>query len=186
LRENPFGGVLIIKFYDPSNYAKIVSITDQPEYQNLIQSQDFYDYENLILTFNKLNQKIYLVGIIISGFFSLIAILVVFTTIKLAAFSRKKEIRIMRLVGASNWTIRGPFLIESFFYAFIAWILTITATLSLFYFTTLKLQNFLEFDFDIFDYFKTQAVYFWLGLLIFSLFISLVSSILALKKHLKV
>jgi cell division transport system permease protein len=185
LKENPFGGVLIIKFYNPSDYPKIISVIDQSEYQDLIQSQDFYDYENLIQSFDKLSQKIYLAGIIVSGFLALIAILVVFTTIKLAAFSRKKEIRIMRLVGASNWTIRGPFLIESFLYALISWILAIAATLCLSYFSTLKLQNFLELDFDIFNYFKTQAIYFWLGLFVFSLFVSLVSSVLALKKHLK-
>ncbi len=53
-------------------------------------------------------------AIVIAGFLLVAAILQVGNTIRIAAFARRKEIGIMRLVGATNWRIRVPFLIEGF------------------------------------------------------------------------
>lgn len=52
-------------------------------------------------------------GIILSVVFLTISILVIFNTIRMAIFSRREEIYMMRLVGADNSFIRGPFLIEA-------------------------------------------------------------------------
>jgi len=51
-------------------------------------------------------------GIVI--LFALTAGLLIFTTVRLSIFARRREIEIMRLVGASNWFIRSPFLLEGF------------------------------------------------------------------------
>lgn len=52
-------------------------------------------------------------GIILSIVFLIISILVIFNTIRMAIFSRREEIYMMKLVGADNGFIRGPFLIEA-------------------------------------------------------------------------
>ena len=52
-------------------------------------------------------------GIVLSVVFLIISILVIFNTIRMAIFSRREEIYMMRLVGADNSFIRGPFLIEA-------------------------------------------------------------------------
>ena len=52
-------------------------------------------------------------GIVLSIIFLTISILVIFNTIRMAIFSRREEIYMMRLVGADNNFIRGPFLIEA-------------------------------------------------------------------------
>lgn len=52
-------------------------------------------------------------GIILSIIFLVISILVIFNTIRMAIFSRREEIYMMKLVGADNSFIRGPFLIEA-------------------------------------------------------------------------
>ncbi len=52
-------------------------------------------------------------GIILSVVFLTISILVIFNTIRMAIFSRREEIYMMRLVGADNTFIRGPFIIEA-------------------------------------------------------------------------
>ena len=46
--------------------------------------------------------------------FALISVLIIFNTIQMAIFNRRDELNIMRLLGASKWYIRGPFLVESF------------------------------------------------------------------------
>ena len=52
-------------------------------------------------------------GIAASGVFLIISILVIFNTIRMAIFSRREEIYMMKLVGADNNFVRGPFLIEA-------------------------------------------------------------------------
>ena len=48
-----------------------------------------------------------------------VAIMLTGTTIRMSAASRKNETEIMRLVGASNWTIRLPFVLEGVFASFL-------------------------------------------------------------------
>ena len=52
--------------------------------------------------------------------FIIISALVVFDTIRMAIFNRKDEIQMMKLIGAERGFIRGPFIIESMMYGFIA------------------------------------------------------------------
>ena len=46
------------------------------------------------------------------GFLGIVAILLISNTIRLSIFARKREVEIMKLVGATNWFIRWPFVIE--------------------------------------------------------------------------
>ncbi|MBR3134993.1 permease-like cell division protein FtsX [Candidatus Saccharibacteria bacterium] len=52
-------------------------------------------------------------GLILSGIFLVVSILVIFNTIRMAIFSRREEIYMEKLIGASNSFIRGPFLVEA-------------------------------------------------------------------------
>jgi len=186
LNGNPLGAVISVKFRNPAKYQETMKIINQERYQNLIHDQNFYDYEKLIKTFNKFNQKIYHIGLIISESFLLIAILVIFTAIKLGAISRKKEIKIMRLVGASSWFIRAPFLIEGSLYAIVAWILNIAIIWPLSAFIQPQIKNFLQIDFSLFFYLQHQSLNFWIALLIFAVIISIMASALAINKYTKI
>src|SRR5438874_13106774 len=42
------------------------------------------------------------------------AVLMIGNTIRLSIFARRREIEVMKLVGASNWFVRGPFMVEGF------------------------------------------------------------------------
>ncbi|MBC7746763.1 ABC transporter permease [Pedobacter sp.] len=76
------------------------------------------------------------VGLIASTVFVAISMLIVFNTIRMAIFSRKEEIQMMKLIGADKNFIRGPFVVEAVMYGFIAALL---AT-SLGYFGLLALE----------------------------------------------
>lgn len=52
-------------------------------------------------------------GIILAAVFLVISILIIFSTIRMAIFSRREEIYMMKLVGADKSFIRGPFLVEA-------------------------------------------------------------------------
>ena len=53
-----------------------------------------------------------LVGLVIGLAFAAVAVVIIGVTIRLTLLQRAREIAIMRLVGATNWFIRGPFLLE--------------------------------------------------------------------------
>jgi cell division transport system permease protein len=68
-------------------------------------------------TVRKMLQTINLIGYgmwIATGIFALAAILLISTTVRLSIFARRREVEIMRLVGATNWFIRWPFVLEGF------------------------------------------------------------------------
>lgn len=68
--------------------------------------------ENVI----KISNGVTRVGGILSAVFLVIALLIIFNTIRMAIFTRREEIEIMKLVGATKWFIRGPFIVEGSMY----------------------------------------------------------------------
>src|SRR4029077_10508660 len=55
-------------------------------------------------------------GVIAVIVFAFVSMLIIFNTIQMAIFNRRDELTIMRLLGASTWYIRGPFVVESVVY----------------------------------------------------------------------
>lgn len=186
LGENPFGPAITIKLNNPNDFQQVLEIIQKPGYQALIKDQDFYDYQELIGIFSRFSEKIHYTGWMISGFFALIVIMVIFNTIKLGILARKKEIKIMRLVGATSWFIRGPFLVESCLYALIAWITNAVCLIGLAWLSQSYLQKFLETEFNLLRHFQYQGWEFFGILLFFSLLISVSASSTAIKKYLKI
>lgn len=65
-------------------------------------------------------------GLVIGGVFLVISILVIFNTIRMAIFSRREEIDMMKSIGADRNFIRGPFLVEAEMYGFFAALIAVT------------------------------------------------------------
>ena len=118
------------------------------------------------------------------GFASVLtAALLISNTLRLAAFNRRRETGVMKLVGASSFSIQLPFLLEGIFSAIIGWIIA-TGLLSGFkYLVDTKISPLLTFT----QFFKWNDV--WgasLWLLFTGLFVSSVASLITLRKYLKV
>jgi len=65
--------------------------------------------------------------------FTVISVLIIFNTIRIAIFTRSEEIKNMKLIGATPWYIRGPFLVEASIYGIIAGVLAVTAVYAIVY-----------------------------------------------------
>ncbi|MBR3056067.1 permease-like cell division protein FtsX [Candidatus Saccharibacteria bacterium] len=81
-------------------------------------------------------------GIILAGVFLIISILIIFSTIRMAIFSRREEIYMMKLVGAEKSFIRGPFLVEAEICGLIAGLIAATASYFGFSFLAPKLAGY--------------------------------------------
>ena len=126
-------------------------------------------------------RRVELIGLIAAGVFALIAILVVFNTIRMAIYNRKEEIYMMRLVGASRWFIVGPFVVEAAFYGIIAALLTGAAV----YIGTFALRSSFVSTLDPTIEIMTNYWYLTFSALILSgIIIGVVSSLLATRKYL--
>ena len=115
----------------------------------------------------------------------IVAILVVFNTIKLAIENSKEEISTMKIVGASDWFVRGPFMIQGIIYGLVAFVICILVTGLFAYFLSGKISVLLP-GFDIFGYFLTNL---WILVLIqlgFGVGVGAVSSFIVVKKYLKI
>ena len=75
---------------------------------------------NTIKTIGRAIKFVQVVGLAAGILFVVISSLIIFNTIRMAIFNRKEEIQMMKLIGADQSFIRGPFLIEAIIYGFIA------------------------------------------------------------------
>lgn len=113
-----------------------------------------------------------------------IALVFINNTIRLAILARRKEIAIMRLVGASNGFIRGPFLMEGALHAIIGSLMAVGVLQLLRMFAIPQLQEAIKFlTFDV-----SGAAYalIYVALVVAGLIVGLVGSALAMRRYLKV
>ncbi|HLZ15294.1 MAG TPA: permease-like cell division protein FtsX [Candidatus Saccharimonadales bacterium] len=79
-------------------------------------------------------------GVVAVAVFMLISVLIIFNTIQMAIFNRRDELTIMRLLGASTWFIRGPFVVETIMYGIISAFVSVLIIHALFVASSSALQ----------------------------------------------
>ncbi len=85
-------------------------------------------------------------GMIVAAVFVAISVLIIFNTIRMTIFSRRDEIAMMRAIGADNYFIRGPFLVEAELYGVIAGVLTVAAGYLLLLYVLPNMRNYITVD----------------------------------------
>ena len=123
-------------------------------------------------------------GLAISIVLVFIAVSVTFNTIRLAIYNSREEIKVMRLVGATNNFVRGPFLFEGAFYGLISGFVTIIIFLPLTYWLGPKTLAILGGP-NIFDYYLANFLWLFLILMIGGGALGVVSSFIATSRYLK-
>ena len=125
-------------------------------------------------------------GIILAVIFLVVSVLIIFSTIRMAIFSRREEIYMMKLVGADKGFIRGPFLVEAEICGVVAGVIAATASYFLFMFFAPKLSNYginVDAIIDILESNKLILVYLvFIGL---GIIVGRVSAWLAVSKYLR-
>ena len=96
-----------VKLKDPTKFAVVAAA-----FESRPGVEEVQDQKALLEGFFNVLNKLQLIALIIAGVQVVAAVLLISNTIRVAAFSRRRETGIMRLVGASNLFIRLPFLLE--------------------------------------------------------------------------
>ncbi len=186
LGTNPLGPTLVVKAKRIEDFPAIIAVLDRPEYAKLIQDRDFEENEQVIDRLSAVTSRLGQVGLLISLVFTIIAALVIFNTIRITIYTYREEISIMKLVGASNWFIRAPFILESVFYALLAGLLNIALILPLIGFSAPFFNSFFSgYGFNLVQFFQQNLWYIFGVQILIGIALSVVSSMIAISRYLR-
>lgn len=184
LDQNPLEASLNIKANEASQYEAISNYLSQDRFQGIIDKINYKQNEDIINRLTRLTGNIQMGGFIISLFLGLLAVLVTFNTVRLTMFTWREEISVMRFVGADNWFIRGPFMVEGVLYGIVSAIATIIVIFPILYFVSPKITNFLP-EVDLMYFYQTNFLQFMLLLFGIGIVLGGVSSLIAIRRYLK-
>lgn len=176
---------LNIKAASAEQYVAIVNFLENAYFKDLIKEIDYSQRKPIIEKIFSITSTINKIGLILSLILGGIAFLLAFNQIKLAINNSCEEIFIQRLVGASNWFIRGPFLIQGIASGFFAALIVALIFLPLVYFLSPKMEAFFA-GFNLLNYYQTNFFYILLIQILTGVGLGLFSSYIAMRKHLQI
>jgi cell division transport system permease protein len=110
--DNPLPRSLEIKTERPEDLDQINTFLTSADYKPMIRDISYANNKVFVDRLVKITKFAENTGWIVSSIFLVIAILIIYNAVGLAINSRSEEIEIMRLVGASDWYVQGPFFVE--------------------------------------------------------------------------
>jgi len=167
-----------VKLQDPTQFAVIVSAFTGRPGVDVVQDQ-----RSILDKFFKLLGVLRNGALLIGLFSVLTAGLLISNTLRIAAFNRRRETNVMKLVGASSFSIQLPFLLEGLFSAVIGWIFASGILSGLKYVVDTKVAPLLTFT-KFFGWGEVVTASAWL--LVTGLVVSSLASLITLRRYLKV
>jgi cell division transport system permease protein len=190
IQENPLGAQLNVKANEPSQYAGIADFLNQKSVSQKdgLPIIDKINYNQNKIAIDKLSKIIEAgqrLGLTLMIILVVMSIMITFNTIRLAIYSSRDEISVMRLVGASNKFVRGPFVIVGIMYGAVAAIIATGLFYPATYYLGRATQNFFT-GINIFSYYIHNFGQIFLLLLAAGVVVGAISSYLAVRRYLRV
>lgn len=189
LGENPLGASLAVRAKDTGQYENISMFLE--EQQALEQpSSPVIDRVNFIRNKEAIDKLTTIIGMVERASLITMAVLIVaavtitFNTIRLAIYTTREEISVMRLVGASNTFIRGPFMLQGIMYGMVSGVIALLILYPILLWLGPGTETF--FQFNLFSYFVSHFVYMFSVVVGCGILLGLISSTLAVSRYLRV
>lgn len=190
LGGNPLDASLEVRAKDPSQYESIVSFLEASpalstggasivDRINYAQNKDVIDRLSLAI---KATREI---GFAVILLFAIASILIAFATIRLAIYTAKDEIAVMRLVGASNSYIQGPFIITGIITGISAALLVLLLLWPATWYGGMKTEGWFG-GFNIASYYAEHFAFIFFVLIFSGLALGAIASVFAIRRYLKV
>lgn len=141
LSTNPLGAQLVIKAKETEDYPFLLAAVRNPQFQPFIRSSSYDDHRDAIASIEDAARSVRLFGSGLVAIFALFGLLAAFNAIRVAIYTQREEIAIMRLVGATSAYIRGPFVLEGMWLASLACVVTAGVIWAVIYFGEPRLQQ---------------------------------------------
>jgi cell division transport system permease protein len=182
--ENPFYPALNIRAKNPEYYATILAFLNKEAFQDIIHKVDYTKKKKVIDKLFSLTSNINKFGISLSIALGVIALLIAFNTIREGIKESSEEISIMRLVGAPNFFVRGPFLVQGVIVGLLSSLATFLIFFLASYFLTSKIELVTN-GFNLFSWFGKHSLPLFLVQLTLGIGLAVLSSLAAIRKYLK-
>jgi cell division transport system permease protein len=187
--DNPLPATINVKPKDPNKIQQIKDYLETEDIKKLQAEETSYsgDRKDAIDKISKATLFFRQAGVASVLVFALVSMLIIFNTIRMTIFNRRDELTIMRLLGASGWYIRGPFVVETVLYGIVSALVSVIGVNALFavlesaVYANIKLMDISYAN----DYF---ASHFWIILtaqLAIGILIGAASSVIATRRYLK-
>lgn len=177
---------LEVKVYSTENLDQITSTLEGEKYAASVEKISYKENKQIIDKLFRATNITKQIGVIITIAFTLVSLVIIFNTVRIAIFARMEEIEIMKLVGATPWFIKGPFLFEGMLYGIISTIISILILSSILYFAAPAIANYIGGVGDnISNFLRDNLFQVMLIQLGVGVGIGILSSWLAIRKHLR-
>lgn len=183
LGDNPLLASLNIKARDPEEYPAIASYLENDGLTALVEKVTYSQNKLAIERLIKISNTFENIGLTLTIVLALIAALITFNTIRLAIYSNREEIGIMRLVGASNIFINGPYLVGGIIYGLLGAFLSLIIAAPIVSFASPYVQVFIP-EMNLSGYFYSNLPSLFGYQLLFGVLLGVVSSVIAVRRYL--
>jgi cell division transport system permease protein len=188
LEENPLGASLAIKAHDSAQYDAIVRFIEGDNgparlNANIIDKINYHQNKVVIDRLNAIIAGARNLGFAVTLVLMVISVIITLNTIRLTIFIAKEEIGVMRLVGAANKYIRGPFMVEGIVYGLISAVITLVLFFPITLWFGKSMTAFL--GMNLYTYYMQNFIQIFLIVLGSGVILGAVSSFLAVHKYLK-
>lgn len=189
LGDNPLGSSLSIRAKNTSQYENIAAyLEEQQALEN--QERPLIDEVNFNKNQEAINKLTAIIDAVENATFIIMivllaaSILITFNTVRLTVYTSREEISVMRLVGASNMFIRGPFMLQGVMYGIAAGVLALLVLYPIMLWVGPETEQF--FQFNLFNYFVSDFGYIFAVLIGTGVAMGVISSLLAVSRYLRV
>jgi len=187
--DNPLPASLEVKMDDPSYIDGLVTNLENGAYREIVAKTSFTDNREVINRLIAISGFVSRFSLILVVLFLLVSVLIIYNTVRVAIFARRSEIEIMKLVGATDWYVRTPFVIEGLIYGFFGALLAFGILLAGYLILIPTTGSYLGLDVtgrlnELFN--LSFALKLFFGEIIIGFLVGMASSYLAAKKYLDI
>mgnify|MGYP001568182232 CR=1 FL=1 len=187
IRENPLGAYLNVRAKEVSQYESIANYLKSDNALalgggSIVDKVNYYQNKIVIERLSSLISGGQRLGFLITLILIILTIIITFNTIRLTIYIAKDEIGVMRLVGASNMGIRGPFMVEGAIYGIIATLATVILFWPISKWLGASMTGF--WGLNLYKYYLSNFFQFFIILLLSGVLLGVISSYLAIRKYL--
>jgi cell division transport system permease protein len=184
--SNPLPASLEVKVYDPNKLDDLTTYFEKDSIKPLVEKVSYKENKAVIDKLFKATQFTKQIGLAATVAFTATSLVIIFNTVRMAIFTRREEIEIMKLVGATPGFIKAPFLVEGALYGIISTIIAMVTLASILYFSApAMVKYFGGVGNNVSGFLRENFLLILLAQVAVGVTIGVISSMLAIRKHLQ-
>jgi cell division transport system permease protein len=189
LKENPLGASIAIRAKQTSQYEGIARFLDTSPFvaqgdSQIVERVNYFQNKKAIDKLSEIIDTSNKVSLIVMLVLVLASILITLNTVRLAIYTARDEIAVMRLVGASHWYVRGPFIISGASYGVVAGLFVAAAMYPLSLWASAASRQFFG-SFDTLTYYTANFAHISTIIMLSGIGLGIISSFIATRRYLR-